>query len=962
MVLQPKRPGHRDSGELPPPALASSTSKKAAFKPDLRVHWARFKKRINPSIPSDERSAEAVESTTDSSSKRAKYDGFRPNPNARLLGDEEKADEEDQTIDEVVVDNDFILEHTKSTTQQTQQSEAGGTPGGSGTHGTHATDADSGPDDVGFFSRFRLLSVIRFRLWAITQRFFATKFYDPAAEAHYQREMYFQTKTLMLWGTLFNIINWVLVCILIPREHALLADKIFYYAIAPVLVVPMPLMVIFDLPRNHSILWQLYMSFSMWVWPFYSLLLMRLCGTFDTTEAKFPCPRKDFVGIFYYTSAFPVISLFALGQNRISQTISAIFIVGTMAPVIAHKHTWIRNVVNYIIYISFLLWIHYQRETSERRLFTMRDRLKTQYRATQKAQVSERKAADSKKRFSSYIFHEVRVPLNTALLAVQNMDAAGVFGDKESVEFTALEGSLNMMSKVLNDVLDFNRMDAGRFESVNRPYSFHKVIKGILVPLRLTAKARELELMTELDPRIDQVARDALSMAMKMGIGGSNGVSLARELMVKEGIEGETEGGGLVVGDEHRLRQIVTNLASNAAKFSVAGGKIFIRTKLIYPPPAQPSPCSIDEIDAGLQTSPNGPVPDIAHLTSAHLESHDASPEAKSSPDSQKHVPPPVLETIVIRLEIEDTGVGIQRKDMVDNRLFSPYVHTEIGRLQGGKGTGLGLALSKQIVRLSGGRFGVKSKRGVGSIFWVELPVGVGPKVIERAKVDAKEDMVASALAHVPSTTDAFKPPQGEGETPSTIMTSNGENTFDLDGSTVSVEPPPLIATESGASEASTVKPSTSPTDDGALRVLVVDDDALTRKLMSRMLTRLGCKVSTAENGKIAVDMATTDSSEDGIPSRPNYDVIFLDNQMPVLSGVEVVAQLRAMNRKDFVVGVTGNALKEDQKEYYAAGVDYVLTKPVLERSLKSMLHAAEERRKAWTRHSGILSTSSSLG
>lgn len=59
---------------------------------------------------------------------------------------------------------------------------------------------------------------------------------------------------------------------------------------------------------------------------------------------------------------------------------------------------------------------------------------------------------DSKRRFSSYIFHEVRVPLNTALLAVQNIEGGNGF-DNESehaVEFMALQGSLSMMSQVLN--------------------------------------------------------------------------------------------------------------------------------------------------------------------------------------------------------------------------------------------------------------------------------------------------------------------------------------------------------------------------------------------------------------------------------------------------------------------------------------------------------------------------------
>jgi osomolarity two-component system sensor histidine kinase SLN1 len=91
------------------------------------------------------------------------------------------------------------------------------------------------------------------------------------------------------------------------------------------------------------------------------------------------------------------------------------------------------------------------------------------------------------------VFHEVRVPLNTALLAVQNMAATGTFKHAQDIEFKALEGSLSMMSKVLNDVLDFNRMDSGRFESVSKPYAFHQVMRSMFVPLRLATNARKLK-------------------------------------------------------------------------------------------------------------------------------------------------------------------------------------------------------------------------------------------------------------------------------------------------------------------------------------------------------------------------------------------------------------------------------------------------------------------------------------
>jgi len=106
---------------------------------------------------------------------------------------------------------------------------------------------------------------------------------------------------------------------------------------------------------------------------------------------------------------------------------------------------------------------------------------------------------------------------------------------------------------------------------------------------------------------------------------------------------------------------------------------------------------------------------------------------------------------------------------------------------------------------------------------------------------------------------------------------------------------------------------------------------------MTRLLTRLGCKVSTAENGEMALEMVLSGSGG-------RFAVVFLDNQMPVMSGLSMVAKLRKAGRKDFVVGVTGNALLSDQEEYLEAGVDRVLIKPVLERSLRSMLALASER------------------
>jgi osomolarity two-component system sensor histidine kinase SLN1 len=415
---------------------------------------------------------------------------------------------------------------------------------------------------------------------------------------------------------------------------------------------------------------------------------------------------------------------------------------------------------------------------------------------------------------------------------------------------------------------------------------------------------------------------------------------------------------------------------------------------------------------------------------------------------------------IVVRIEVSDTGVGIAPGDAQD--LFSAYVQTEVGRAQGGKGTGLGLALVRHIVKLSGGRLGVTSKKGEGSTFWVEFALGVGSKLAV-AGADFSRDRTGrrqpvrpampkfrqgsllrdvdvehvyqtvngvpyldkrSSTNSVPKTanqdmadvdlsrfnTASIASASSWGSAP-TIVPAPGSGTsvlsyasFDYGpfsgrlsptlpatatdpssspslGSTSpqpgdqSDESPTPVQAEKPVSE-NPVSPTTSPSSGSSppekeparrlerpLNVLVVDDDPLTRQLMSRMLSRHGATVTTAEDGQSALDK---------LLSSPPYDCVLLDNQMPKKTGVDVVRHLRKIGSSQFVVGVTGNALSEDQAEFLGAGANQlrccarllclsfispfltpestvysVLTKPVLERDLKRMVIVADELRKA---------------
>jgi len=117
----------------------------------------------------------------------------------------------------------------------------------------------------------------------------------------------------------------------------------------------------------------------------------------------------------YYAISGPTIALFAMNMKRILATLFSItWLITVSITILPYRGAWARNVVIVILFHAFLIFIHYMAECSERRLFTMRAELKVQYRAKQRAQINERKTMDAKRRFSSYIFHEVRVPLNTA--------------------------------------------------------------------------------------------------------------------------------------------------------------------------------------------------------------------------------------------------------------------------------------------------------------------------------------------------------------------------------------------------------------------------------------------------------------------------------------------------------------------------------------------------------------------
>ncbi|KAK4051218.1 hypothetical protein OIV83_003040 [Microbotryomycetes sp. JL201] len=972
----------------------------------LKAAWCTLKRRVATAGSAGAPPSSSIgDPTTETSSETAsvlwREEGAGSGTAAGRGSDRAQRPRDDDQFEAIVVDNqaDWDKWGSKNATSRNgsdfaTSSATPNAPGQTGSGHKAATDSSS----------------LRHRL---NRHFFFPHYPDKETEEAYQGELWWAQKRSHLYGSCFFVLNWLLQIATLARPWNLWLE-VSNYGLSTIICGPLIMFVVLDWPRKRPLVWQIWVFLAVWIASSSNLIDLKLCGYYDHNRE---CADRDFVSLFFYAAGPPAIALQAMGQHRLGALLGFVIYIGqVIGAIIAFRPSFVRNIINLIVFYVFLLTMSYQRDMIDRRVFTMRAELKKQFRAKQRAEVSERKVMDSKRRLLNYVLHEVRVPLNTAMLAFQNMKEEREStrpGSERAMEWQALEGSLQMMSGVLNDILDFNRMERGSFGSVPAPFSLHKMMQSLFTPLHVEATNRGLSLCTSLDSRIDQVALRAAYPEC-------------------EALHVEV-GDGIVIGDEMRLRQILNNLSSNALKFTEAGGKLTLTTTMVYP--VDRTATEHDIVAEQLTTpSTSGAISETTAIDSEsstklsvkQLQRHNSATQASDLKGGRGSVSSGrgtsnnnFGQTIVVRFELSDTGSGLRRSDMADNRLFSPYVQSDNGKKYGGKGTGLGLSIVRQIVLLSNGRLGVKSKHGQGSTFWFEMPYRIGPEVLrgEGTAVGRREDCgpcvgapplispmsVTSASTYSDTSDYKHGPPSllnrhtetsflakidEQNLTQSqfsdlrrasapieTRRTSLGSATFastpllspespalssaPLSTSLSMLASPPL-ATSSTLSSGGTASPSSGMSsgsrgmtfDGGALNVLVVDDDGLTRKLMSRLLTRLGCLVTTAENGAIALDLMLAENS--GALANV-FDIVFLDNQMPVMTGLQVVSKLRSLGRDDLVVGVTANAMSTDQDEYIDHGASAVLTKPVSEKSLRHHLTLAADKRAASKRVSPVL-------
>lgn len=232
-----------------------------------------------------------------------------------------------------------------------------------------------------------------------------------------------------------------------------------------------------------------------------------------------------------------------------------------------------------------------------------------------------------------------------------------------------------------------------------------------------------------------------------------------------------------------------------------------------------------------------------------------------------------------IVFEVSDTGCGLSEENI--QKLFKNVVQFHAKATQDGGGSGLGLWISKKIMDLHEGGISVTSEgEGMGSTFRIRLPI--------IASVESIDFQINHENAHRRPSIFGYM-----------------VKSFKKAGSIV---------------------PSAQHCDDyyrfpESLRILVVDDSPMNRKMLSRCFLREGYVVAEAEDGDTAVKILGDDVNA--------FDVVSLDNFMPRMNGPEAAQQMRSLGFRGKIIGVTGNALSEDIDVFLSHGADVVLPKPI---------------------------------